>query len=78
MAEPAQLTSVTKWLLDHFIGRCWFGVDLLRILTDEMWLHRLREISGSRSILLVAAGDVHFQVRSRKPLQHVLTRDARR
>ena len=73
MAEPAQLTSVAKWLLDHFIGRCWFGVDLLRILTDEMWLHRLRELSGSSAIPLVAAGDVHFHVRSRKPLQDVLT-----
>ena len=73
MAEPAQLASVAKWLLDQFMGRCWFGVDLLRILTDEMWLHRLREVSGSSAIPLVAAGDVHFHVRSRKALQDVLT-----
>jgi error-prone DNA polymerase len=73
MAEPEQLGSVAKWLLDHFIGRCWFGVDLLRILTDEMWLHRLREVSASSAIPLVAAGDAHFHVRSRKPLQDVLT-----
>ncbi|HWH81279.1 MAG TPA: error-prone DNA polymerase [Burkholderiaceae bacterium] len=73
MAERAQLVGVAKWLLDHFIGRCWFGVDLLRILTDEMWLHRLREVSGASAIPLVAAGDVHFHVRSRKPLQDVLT-----
>jgi error-prone DNA polymerase len=73
MAEPAQLQSVAKWLLQHFIGRCWFGVDLLRLLTDEMWLHRLREVSADSAIPLVAAGDVHFHVRSRKPLQDVLT-----
>jgi error-prone DNA polymerase len=73
MAEPAQLKSVAKWLLQHFIGRCWFGVDLLRLLTDEMWLHRLREVSADSAIPLVAAGDVHFHVRSRKPLQDVLT-----
>jgi error-prone DNA polymerase len=73
MAEPAQLAGVAKWLLDHFIGRCWFGVDLLRILTDEMWLYRLREVSAASAIPLVAAGDVHFHVRSRKPLQDVLT-----
>jgi error-prone DNA polymerase len=73
MAEPAQLVTVAKWLLNHFIGRCWFGVDLLRILTDEMWLHRLREVSAFSAIPLVAAGDVHFHVRSRKPLQDVLT-----
>jgi error-prone DNA polymerase len=73
MSEPAQLDGVARWLLDQFIGRCWLGVDLLRILTDEMWLHRLREVSGSSAIPLVAAGDVHFHVRSRKALQDVLT-----
>ncbi|MET0209912.1 MAG: PHP domain-containing protein, partial [Burkholderiaceae bacterium] len=73
MAEPAQLATLARWLLDHFIGRCWFGVDLLRLLTDEMWLHRLREVSAASAVPLVAAGDVHFHVRSRKALQDVLT-----
>ena len=73
MSEPAQLDNVARWLLDHFLGRCWFGVDQLRLLDDEMWLHRLREVSGLSAIPLVAAGDVHFHVRSRKPLQDVLT-----
>ena len=73
MSEPAQLDGVARWLLDHFLGRCWFGVDQLRLLDDEMWLHRLREVSGLSAIPLVAAGDVHFHVRSRKPLQDVLT-----
>jgi len=73
MSEAAQLATVARWLLDHFLGRCWFGVDLLRLLDDEMWLHRLREVSGFSAIPLVAAGDVHFHVRSRKPLQDVLT-----
>ncbi|MBC7484879.1 MAG: PHP domain-containing protein, partial [Rhizobacter sp.] len=73
MSEPEQLATVARWLLDNFMGRCWFGVDLLRLLDDEMWLHRLREVSGFSAIPLVAAGDVHFHVRSRKPLQDVLT-----
>jgi error-prone DNA polymerase len=73
MAEPAQLLTVARWLLEHFIGRCWIGVDLLRVLTDEMWLYRLREMGLHSEIPLVAAGDVHFHVRSRKPLQDVLT-----
>ena len=38
-----------------------------------MWLHRLRQASALSGITLVAAGDVHFHVRSRKPLQDVLT-----
>ena len=66
-------TTVAQWLLNQFIGRCWFGVDLLRLLTDEMWLHRLRGVSRFSAIPLVAAGNVHFHVRLRKPLQDVLT-----
>ena len=73
MSEPVQLGAVAKWLLDHFIGRCWLGVEQLRVLDDEMWLHRLREVSGFTAIPLVACGDVHFHVHSRKPLQDVLT-----
>ncbi|CAG0989918.1 hypothetical protein ARNL5_03153, partial [Anaerolineae bacterium] len=73
MSEPAQLETVAKWLLNNFLGRCWFGVEQLRLLDDEMWLHRLREVSALTAIPLVATGDVHFHVRSRKPLQDVLT-----
>ena len=73
MSEPAQLESVAKWLLDNFLGRCWLGVEQLRVLDDEMWLHRLREVSALTAIPLVATGDAHFHVRSRKPLQDVLT-----
>ena len=73
MSEPAQLETAAKWLLDTFLGRCWLGVEQLRVLDDEMWLHRLREVSALTAIPLVATGDVHFHVRSRKPLQDVLT-----
>ncbi len=73
MSEPAQLETVAKWLLDNFLGRCWLGVEQLRVLDDEMWLHRLREVGTLTAIPLVATGDVHFHVRSRKPLQDVLT-----
>lgn len=73
MSEPAQLETVARWLLDNFLGRCWLGVEQLRVLDDEMWLHRLREVGALTAIPLVATGDVHFHVRSRKPLQDVLT-----
>ncbi|MBZ8143786.1 error-prone DNA polymerase, partial [Rubrivivax gelatinosus] len=56
-----------------FIGRCWLGVELLRQLDDEIWLLRLRQASELSAIPLVATGDVHFHVRSRKPLQDVMT-----
>lgn len=73
MSEPAQLRKAATWVLDQFLGRCWLGVDLIRVLDDEMWLYRLREVSELTAIPLVAAGDVHFHVRSRKALQDVLT-----
>lgn len=72
-STPAQLLAIARWLLDHYAGRAWLAVELLRRLDDEMWLHRLREVSIATAVPLVAAGDVHLHVRSRKPLQDVLT-----
>ena len=73
MSEPEQLQKAATWVLEQFLGRCWLGVDLIRVLDDEMWLYRLRQVSELTAIPLVAAGDVHFHVRSRKALQDVLT-----
>ena len=38
-----------------------------------MWLHKLRTIREATAVPLVAVGDVHMHVRSRKPLQDVMT-----
>ena len=72
-STSAQIEAIARWLLANFTGRCWLGVELLRSLDDEMWLHRLREASELTAIHLVATGDVHMHVRSRKPLQDVMT-----
>ncbi|MGE0675000.1 MAG: error-prone DNA polymerase [Methylibium sp.] len=72
-ATPAQLVGLARWLLTHFTGRCWLGVELLRQLDDEMWLHKLREASELSAIPLVAVGDVYMHVRSRKALHDVMT-----
>lgn len=69
----AQMDAVARWLLQHFVGRCWLGVEQLRRVDDEMCLHRLRQSSELTAVPLVAVGDVHMHVRSRKPLQDVLT-----
>lgn len=68
-----QLLTIGRWTLQHFMGRCWLGVDQLRTLDDEIWLYKLRQVSEATAIGLVAVGDVHMHVRSRKPLQDVLT-----
>ena len=72
-STPAQLLELSQWALKHFIGRCWLGVVQLRWLSDEMWLHQLRQARAATAIPLVAVGDVHMHLRSRKPLQDVMT-----
>lgn len=72
-ATDAQLEAAGRWVLGSFTGRCWIGVDQLRQLDDELWLHRMRCLSELTALPLVAVGDVHMHVRSRKPLQDVLT-----
>nr|WP_315231833.1 error-prone DNA polymerase [uncultured Albidiferax sp.] len=72
-ATPAEMENVARWVLKEFVGRCWLAVQLLRDLSDEMWLYRMRQLSELTAVPLVAAGDVHMHVRSRKPLQDVMT-----
>lgn len=72
-ATPAQTDATARWLLDAFLGRCWLGVTQLRLMDDEIHLQRLRQASELTAVPLVAVGDVHMHVRSRKPLQDVLT-----
>ncbi|MDP1780678.1 MAG: error-prone DNA polymerase, partial [Hydrogenophaga sp.] len=72
-SDQDPMDATARWLLQHFIGRCWLGVTQLRRLDDEMLLHKLRQSSALTAVPLVAVGDVHMHVRSRKPLQDVLT-----
>ena len=72
-STPEQLLTLSRWLLAHFMGRCWLAVTQLRMLDDEMHMHRLRQASTMTEIPLVAAGDVHMHARSCKPLQDVMT-----
>lgn len=72
-ASDEQLEAMGRWTLTHFTGRCWIGVDLVRRIDDEIWLHRMRALSALTALPLVAVGDAHMHVRSRKPLQDVLT-----
>jgi error-prone DNA polymerase len=72
-ASHDELVKVARWMLTHFIGRCWLAVELLQMLDDEMHLFKLRQVEELTAIPLVATGDVHMHVRSRKPLQDVMT-----
>jgi error-prone DNA polymerase len=72
-AGDAELLAPARWLLRHFAGRAWIGVELLRESGDARWLQRLQALSEATALPLVACGDVHMHRRSRKALQDVMT-----
>ena len=69
--QTANVLVQTK--LGRFGAHLWLGVELLHELDDELWLSVLQQLSGRTQVPLIAAGDVHMHVRSRKRLQDVIT-----
>jgi error-prone DNA polymerase len=61
------------WLAAHFPGRAWIAVELHCGPEDRVRLEALRGQSLACGLPLVAAGDVHMHLRSRRPLQDALT-----
>jgi error-prone DNA polymerase len=62
-----------RWLAEHFAGRAWIAFERHLRPDDHQRLARLRHLATATRLPLVAAGDVHMHVRSRRPLQDVLT-----
>jgi error-prone DNA polymerase len=62
-----------RFVAGCFPERAWIAAELLCGSNDRRWLARLRQLSKQSGLPLVAAGDVHMHVRSRRPLQDVLT-----
>src|SRR5216117_2203082 len=58
---------------ERFPSRAWIAAELLQGPDDRARLAGLRELSKVCGLPLVAAGDVHMHVRSRKALQDTLT-----
>ncbi|CAN5472729.1 error-prone DNA polymerase [soil metagenome] len=69
----AELMAQSRWLAEQFGQRAWIAVELLHRLDDFDHLQRLRRVSAGTGVALVASGNVHMHVRSRKPLQDTLT-----
>ncbi len=65
--------SISERARDLFLSHIWLGVPQLLGPGDAAQLLRLQHISQRTGIPLVAAGGVLMHVRSRKPLQDVLT-----
>jgi error-prone DNA polymerase len=62
-----------RWLAARFAGRAWIAAELLCGPDDLGQLAALRELGRASGLPLVAAGDVHMHLRSRRRLQDVLT-----
>jgi error-prone DNA polymerase len=62
-----------RWLSDCFRERSWIAAELHCGSNDSAKLKRLKTISKYSGLRLVAAGDVHMHVRSRRRLQDTLT-----
>ena len=56
-----------------FGAQLWLALELLHGLDDDLWQHKLETAGAQTRVPLVATGNVHMHVRSRKPLQDVLT-----
>ena len=74
--------SRTEWKtqLEHagrlracFPDSAWIAAELLCGPDDRAWLAQLRELGAASGLPLVAAGDVHMHVRSRRRMQDTLT-----
>ena len=70
--EPVKLEDA-KWLAACFPGRAWIAAELLCGPNDRARMDALRALANAADLPLVAAGDVHMHVRSRRPLQDLLT-----
>ncbi len=70
---PGEDASAGAWLAERFRGAAWIAVELHCGPNDKARLQSLRETAKRYDLPLVASGDVHMHVRSRRRLQDVLT-----
>jgi error-prone DNA polymerase len=70
---PGEDFSAAPWVVEHFAGSAWIAAELHCGPNDHEKLNSLRKLSGETRLPMVAAGDVHMHVRSRRRLQDVLT-----
>jgi error-prone DNA polymerase len=62
-----------RWVAEHFAGRAWIACERHLRPDDDERLAALRELASVVALPLLAAGDAHMHVRSRRPLQDALT-----
>lgn len=65
--------SEARWLREFFPERSWIAVEMLRRPDDAQHLAAMRQLGQSFGLPLVASGDVHMHVESRRALQDTMT-----
>jgi error-prone DNA polymerase len=65
--------KATRWLCDVFPGRLWLAAELAGRGRHSRRIDAFREASVATGVPVVAAGDVHMHVRSRRALQDTVT-----
>ena len=70
---PGEDPAPAAWLAEHFRGDAWIAAELHCGPNDRGKLNFLTETARRFGLPLVAAGDVHMHLRSRRRLQDVLT-----
>ena len=70
---PGENFALAGWLAERFCGEAWIAAELHCGPNDRARLETLKALSRHSGLALVAAGDVHMHVRSRRRLQDVLT-----
>ena len=71
--DDAHLEEQAAWVAATFPGRASIALHLLQRSDDACRQERLQALSQRHGMPLVACGDVHMHVRSRKPLQDTVT-----
>jgi len=71
--DDAHLDEQAAWIAATFPGRAAIALHLLQRSDDACRQERLHVLSERHGMPLVACGDVHMHVRSRKPLQDTVT-----
>ncbi|MSQ72100.1 MAG: error-prone DNA polymerase [Betaproteobacteria bacterium] len=69
---PGNALAEARALAERFAGRAWIAAELLCGPNDRAHMAALRQLGDAAGLPLVAAGDVHMHVRSRRPLQDTL------
>jgi error-prone DNA polymerase len=71
--SPLILQPKDHWICEAFRQRLWIAVELLADGQERHRLNRLRDLSRSLTLPLVASGDVHMHRRSCRMLQDTIT-----